>query len=282
MRVARPGDVALLVGLNDRKPFIRLLKPGGTVHTHHGYLQHDDLIGLPYGAQVKTHLGVSFYLLSPTTEELVRYLRRKSQIVFPKDAGYALMKLGVKPGTRVLEAGSGSGGFTLVLATAVGDDGHVYSYDVRDDMQSVARRNLAEVGLDHRVTFKLGDAVQGFDETDVDALFLDLREPWEVLDPARAALGGGGMLGCIVPTVNQLTQLLDALSRRTTFAFVEAEELLLRQYKTTPARVRPEDRMIGHTGYLVFARAVAPPEPGAGSDLLEAAVDEEQQADDGE
>lgn len=254
----------LLIGLQDRKTFLRMLEPGATLHTHNGYLQHDDIIGQPYGSQICTHLGAKYYLLQPTTEELVRYIRRSSQIIFPKDSGYIIMKLGVRPGSRVLEAGTGSGGLTLALATMVGESGRVYSYDVREDLQAVARRNLRDAGLYERVTFKLGDAADGFDETDVDALFLDMLTPWAVLDQAHAALASGGMLGSLVPTLNQLTELLGALQAHPGFAFVEAEELLLRRYKTLPARVRPEDRMIAHTGFLVFARAVVPDDAAPG------------------
>ncbi|HLV45081.1 MAG TPA: tRNA (adenine-N1)-methyltransferase [Aggregatilineales bacterium] len=256
MRETQPGDVVLLISLRDQKTFLRMLKPGEVLHTHNGYLAHDDLIGQPYGAKVRTHLGASFYLLSPTTEELIRYIRRKSQIIFPKDSGYILLKLGVRPGSRVLEAGSGSGGLTLALATAVGDAGHVYSYDVRADLQALAERNVHDAGLADRVTFCVRDAAEGFDETDVDALFLDLLAPWEVLDQAHAALAGGGVFGSLVPTMNQLITLMEALRAHPGFVFEEVEELSLRRYKTVPARMRPEDRMIAHTGYLVFSRAV--------------------------
>lgn len=256
MRETQPGDVVLLISLRDQKTFLRMLKPGEVLHTHNGYLTHDELIGQPYGSKVRTHLGASFYLLSPTTEELIRYIRRKSQIIFPKDSGYILLKLGVRPGSRVLEAGSGSGGLTLALATAVGDTGHVYSYDVRDDLQALAERNVRDAGLASRVTFRLRDAAEGFEDSDVDALFLDLLSPWEMLDQAHAALTGGGVLGSLVPTMNQLIDLMEALRAHPGFVFEEVEELSLRSYKTVPARMRPEDRMIAHTGYLVFSRAI--------------------------
>ncbi len=262
MRLAQAGDVVLLVSQKDRKGYIRRLQPGAQLHTQRGHLSHDDLIGQPIGATVFTHLGFPFYLLRPTTDDLVRYLRRESQIIFPKDAGYIIMKLGIQPGSQVIEAGTGSGGLTLALATIVGDDGHVYSYDVREDMQTLAKRNLKQAGLGHRVALKCRDAAQGFDETEVDAVFLDMLIPWEALPAARNALRGGGVIGCLVPTVNQLMSMVAALEAHPGFAFVEAEELILRGYKTIPARIRPEDMMIGHTGYLIFGRAVLPPTTG--------------------
>jgi tRNA (adenine57-N1/adenine58-N1)-methyltransferase len=256
LRRAQAGDVILLVSRKDRKRFIRTLEPGRELQTHHGVLAHDDLIGQPLGAIVHTHLGFSYFLFTPTTDELVRNVRRESQIVFPKDAGYIIMKLGIKPGSVVVEAGTGSGGLCLALATIVGDGGHVYSYDVRAGMQRIARGNLKRAGLTERVTFKLGDATEGFDETDVDAVFLDMLTPWDALDQAHASLRGSGMLGSLVPTANQLVDMIGALDAHPGFGFVEAEELVLRSYKTVPARVRPDERMVGHTGYLIFARAV--------------------------
>jgi tRNA (adenine57-N1/adenine58-N1)-methyltransferase len=256
---AKVGDRVLLIG-QDHKRFIRKLVPGEKLETHRGILLHDDLIDQPLGAVVRTHMGHAFYLLSPTTDDLVRGLPRQSQIIFPKDAGYIALKLGIHPGVRVVEAGTGSGGLCLTLATLVGDVGHVFSYDVRESMQQLAARNLRRAGMEGRVTFKLRDIAEGFDEDDADALFLDVLTPWAYLDQAHAALRGSGMLGALVPTVNQLIQLVDALDGHPGFVEIEAEELILRPYKTLPIRVRPEDRIIGHTGYLIFARTIIPDE----------------------
>lgn len=248
------GDLVLLVG-TDRKGFIRRVQSSEKLQTHRGEILYDDLIGVPYGSEVRTHLGKTFFVLSPTTDDLIVDLRRESQIMFPKDLGYTLMKLGVKPGSVVIEAGTGSGGLTLALANAVGPEGHVFSYDRRADMQKLARQNLRRVGLEARVTFKQRDIVQGFDETGVEALFLDVLTPWEYLAQAREALRGAGVLGCIVPTINQVQTLVQALYGGPWF-LVEVEEILLRGYQVIPERIRPQDQMVGHTGFLVFARAV--------------------------
>ncbi|MBN1310294.1 MAG: tRNA (adenine-N1)-methyltransferase [Anaerolineae bacterium] len=246
----------LLVSDKDRKCYIRTIEPGRKLETHRGFITHDDLIGQPFGLQIRTHLGFPYFLLTPTTEELIRHIKRRSQIIFPKDAGYIIMKLGIKPGSKVIEAGIGSGGLCVALATMVGDAGHVFSYEVREDMQHMALQNLARVNLTDRVTCKLRDINVGFDEIDVDAVFLDVSTPQRFLDQARVALRGGGVLGCIVPTVNQLTEIVEALVSHPGYGFVEVDELLLRSFKTLPSRVRPEDQMVGHTGYLIFARAV--------------------------
>jgi len=137
----------------------------------------------------------------------------------------------------------------------VGTSGRVYSYEVRADVQSLAQKNVTELGLGDRVAFRLQDVAAGFGETNADAVFLDLPNPWDYLGQARVALTGGGFLGCILPTTNQVVQLIAALER-SRYGMMEVDELMLRSYKATPARLRPMDRMVAHTGYLVFARAL--------------------------
>lgn len=256
VQTAQPDDLALLVG-RDRKSFIIRLKPGSQFHTHRGMVAHDNLIGIPWGAQVPTHLGYPLLIVRPSTDDLVRNLKRTSQIVYPKDAGYILMKICIGPGCRVVEAGTGSGGLTMVLARAVSPTGRVYSYEIRPDMQRLARNNLEQLGLAEFVEFKLRDIAEGFDEHDADALFLDVPNPWDYVEQAHAALVGGGFFGSILPTTNQVSHLIDALGQKG-FGFIEVEELLLRPYKAVPARLRPMDRMVAHTGYLIFARAFIP------------------------
>jgi tRNA (adenine57-N1/adenine58-N1)-methyltransferase len=195
--------------------------------------------------------------LRPSTDDLVRYLKRTTQIVYPKDTGYILMKMCIAPGRRIVEAGTGSGGLTLVFAQAVSPTGRVYSYEVRPEMQRLARKNLEQLGLSESVEFKLRDVAEGFDERDADGLFLDLPNPWDYLAQAHAALANGGFFGSILPTTNQVSRLIGALEE-TNFGLIEVEEILLRQYKAVPARLRPMDRMVAHTGYLIFARAVIP------------------------
>jgi len=255
---AHAGDQALLVGSDRRWQLVRL-EPGRTLQTHKGMLAHDDLIGLPWGSQVASHIGHTFFLLAPSLHDRMLRLRRTTQIVYPKEAGYIIIKMDIGPGSRVIEAGTGSGGLTLALAHAVRPDGRIYSYERRPEMQKLARRNLEQYGLADTVTLTLRDVAEGFDETDADALFLDLPNPWDYLEQAHAALASGGHLGAILPTVNQVVRLLAAL-QETSFGLPEVEEVLLRQYKAVPARLRPMDRMVAHTGFLVFARALVPPE----------------------
>jgi tRNA (adenine57-N1/adenine58-N1)-methyltransferase len=163
--------------------------------------------------------------------------------------------MGIGPGMRVLECGSGSGGLTTAFAYMVGDSGHVYSYERKQEVQALAVKNLERVGLLDRVTFKVGDAADGFSEENVDALFLDLPNPYDYLVQARASLKPGGYLGMLVPTVNQVQLCLRSLTHNN-FAFVEVIEVLVRYYKTDWEHLRPVDRMIAHTGFLLFGRAV--------------------------
>ncbi len=263
---ARDGDLAELVGLR-HKHFILTLRSGAKFETHRGVLMHDDLIGKPWGTQVFSHLGSPFYLLQPSLANLLTDLPRTTQILYPKDIGFILVTMGVGPGKKVIEAGTGSGSMTIAAAYAVGAEGHVYSYEVRPDMQNLAKKNVERMGLTTRVDFKLRDIQQGMDETDGDAFFLDVPNPWDYIPQVRAALKPGGFLCSLVPTFNQVEDLLLAM-RRGGFAFIEVCELLLRYFKPEPARIRPTDRMVAHTGFLIFGRRIEPGEDARGSDLL--------------
>ncbi|NPA26771.1 MAG: tRNA (adenine-N1)-methyltransferase [Chloroflexi bacterium] len=249
----RPGDWVQLTEAKSHRFFLIQLTPGETLHTHHGVIEHDRLIGLPWGSQVTTHLGTPFFVLPPSLSDILRETRRRTQIIFPKDIGYILLKLNIGPGTHVIEAGTGSGALTTAFAYAVGDTGRVYSYERRADMQALARQNLAQWGLDARVIFHLRDIKDGFLEHDVPALFLDVPTPEAYIPQVRDALRPGGFFGALVPTTNQVSRLLQALEEHG-FGFVEVAEILLRYYKPVAERLRPTDRMVAHTGYLIFAR----------------------------
>ena len=255
MHVAQENELVLLIG-QDRKQFVVKLEPGKQLQTHRGCLNHDDLLGQPLGREVLSHLGYPFVVLQPSTSDLINQLKRTTQIMYPKDIGYTLLKLSVVPGDRIIEAGTGSGGLSVALARAVGPDGMVYSYEVRHDILNLARKNLEALGLADRVTFTLRDIAEGFDQTGVDALFLDVRRPWAYLVQVSAALKDSGFFGAILPTTNQVGNLVHVLEEQQTFGHIEVEEVLVRPYKAVPDRLRPMDRMVAHTGYLIFARKV--------------------------
>jgi len=267
------GDLVQLVGLR-HKSFIFPLIPGGDFQTHRGVLKHDDLIGLPWGSQVFSHLGSPFFLLQPALADLLLDLKRNTQILYPKDIGFILLTMCIGPGQKVIEAGTGSGSMTISLAFAVGTEGQVISYEQREEMQNLARKNIQRTGLASRVDFKLRDIQDGFDETDADAFFLDVANPYDYIAQVRAALKPGGYFGSIVPTVNQAEILLRSL-RRNRFAFLEMCEVLLRYYKPEPDRLRPTDRMVAHTGFLVFGRRIEPSEDPRAKPLLEEQIPRE-------
>ncbi|MDP3184546.1 MAG: tRNA (adenine-N1)-methyltransferase [Anaerolineales bacterium] len=266
---AQAGDLALLVGLR-HKHFIFPLIPGGTFHTHRGILNHDELIGKPWGSQVFSHQGAPFFILQPSLADLLVDLKRNTQIMYPKDIGFILTSMSIGPGQTVMEAGTGSGSMTIALAYAVGPQGRVVSYERRPEFQKLAQKNLARLGLEERVALVLGDIAAGFAETNADAFFLDVPNPWDYITQVRAALKPGGFFCNLVPTFNQVETLLYAL-RREHFAFIEVCEILLRYYKAEPSRLRPTDRMVAHTGFLIFARRVEVSEDERGRELMEEA-----------
>jgi len=264
---ARDGDLVQLVGLR-HKHFILNLEAGAKFETHRGILQHDDLIGKTWGTQVFSHLGAPFFLLQPSLADLLTNLPRTTQIMYPKDIGFILVTMGVGPGQTVMEAGTGSGSMTTALAYTVGPEGRVVSYEVKEDVQNLARKNLNRFGLASRVDFKLRDITGGFDETDADSFFLDVPNPYDYIAQVRAALKPGGFLCSLVPTFNQVEKVLQAL-RQNNFAFIEVCEILLRYYKPEPTRLRPTDRMVAHTGFLIFARRIEPIEDPRGRELTQ-------------
>ncbi len=251
-KIANEGDLVQFVGLR-HKSFIITLQIDKELHTHRGIIRHNDIIGLPYGSKIYSHNGSPFFLVIPSLAEVLLDFKRSTQILYPKDIGFLIINLGIGPGQNVIEAGTGSGAMTTALAYAVGPTGNVTTYDKRSEFQNLAKKNLHRLGLDERVNFKLGDIENGFEETNADAFFLDVQNPYDYIEQVRSALKPGGFFGCLVPTTNQVSKLLISL-RVNKFAFVDVVEVLLRYYKPEPERLRPTDRMVAHTGFLVFGR----------------------------
>ncbi len=247
----------MLVGVKHKNHIFRLAA-GQSMQTHRGEIPHDDLIGLPWGSIVKSHIGRTFHLLLPTVADLINELPRRTQIMYPKDIGFLLMAMGIEPGIIVGEAGTGSGAMTLALSTALGSSGHLYSFENHPDNLDLAKKNLQRFGYPERVTFRQHDIFEGLELVNLDAFFLDVPTPQDYVPQVRAALRPGGHFGSLVPTANQVMALLTALEKNK-FAFVEVVEILLRYYRPNPRRLRPTDRMIAHTGFLVFGRPVFQP-----------------------
>jgi tRNA (adenine57-N1/adenine58-N1)-methyltransferase len=248
------GDLVQLVGLR-HKNFLFSLRAGAEFQSHKGIIYHDDIIGKPWGSAVTSHNGSPFFMMPPSLGDILKNIKHGTQTLYPKDIGYIFVTMGIGPGQHVLEAGTGSGALTTAFAYAVGAQGHVTSYESREEFSSLAQANLQKIGLEERVTFKVRDILDGLDETGVDAVFLDLPNPWDYLLQVLGSLKPGGYLGSILPTTNQVSLFLKGL-RANHFAFIDVCEVLLRFYRPDPERLRPVDRMVAHTGFLIFARPV--------------------------
>jgi len=249
------GDLILLVS-SKQKYFLFLLIQGGTFHTHRGIVSHDDLIDQKWGSEIFSHKGSPFYIFQPGIEELIKTTKRNTQIMYAKDIGYLLLKMNIISGTKVIEAGTGSGSLTQVIAAVIGSEGHLYSYEMRAEMQKLAEKNLKRLGMEERVTFIQKNIENGFDQVNISAIFLDVPNPYDYLEQVKSALVPGGFFGTILPTTNQIIKLLIEL-RRQKFTYIEVSEIMLRHYQAEATKLRPTDRMVAHTGYLIFARPIS-------------------------
>lgn len=252
-----PGERALLVDQRDRTYLVRL-ESGGTYHTHSGTLPHDDLIGRPEGVRVQTSKGMVLTAFRPRLADFVLKMPRGAQVVYPKDLGQIVVYGDVFPGSRVLEAGTGSGALTIALCRAAGPEGRVVSYELRPEHQEHARANVEAffgkipgwLELRHGDVAEVGATAGRFDRC-----VLDLPEPWAPLPELRQALDPGGILCAYLPTTVQVQQLVLAL-RSNGFHHVETFETLRRSWHVAERSVRPDHRMVGHTGFVSIARRV--------------------------
>ncbi len=248
------GD-RVYICLEDGKEYLLRVEKERVFGTHLGNLHLGDCIGREFGGWIYTSEGKRAYLLQPGIVENIFHMKRRTQIVYPKDLGYILLFLDVKAGDRVIDVGLGSGSMCGALARAVGKEGRVYAYERREEFIPVAMTNLAEWGVLDQVTIKCWDIEQGFAEQDVDALFLDVPQPWDYLKQCWAALKGGGRIAIVSPTASQVMEVLRGLNSLP-FLQVSVWESLLREYKPNPATFRPFDRMVAHTTYMIFARKI--------------------------
>lgn len=253
-----PGDPVLLVD-RKRRSYLVWLQPGATYDLRGGRVAHDDLLGRPEGTAVETSRGERLLALRPTLADYVLAMPRGAQVVYPKDQALILMLGDIYPGATVVEAGTGSGALTMALVRAAGPLGRVFSYEVREEFQRTAVRNLARyLGETPTLTLRLHDITTGIPDAPADRLVLDLPEPWRVVAPAIEALRPGGVFVAYLPTTVQVQQTVDALAASRAFAVIETVEALLRPWHVDGRSVRPAHRMVAHTGFLVSARRLAP------------------------
>lgn len=254
----RSGERVVLVDARGRRYLIRL-EEDGVFHFHGGAVPHRLVIGSEEGTTVHSTTGGTLMCFRPRLADFVLKMGRGAQVIYPKDLGPILVYADVFPGARVLEAGTGSGGLTLGLCRAVGPEGRVVSYEVREEFRDVARRNAEDFfgKLPEWLDLRLGDVrdVAAGRETFHRAL-LDLPEPWVVLPETSAVLVPGGIVCGYLPTTGQIQQLVAALEELR-FAEIETFEVLLRTWHVAPRSVRPDHRMVAHTGFVTIGRRVS-------------------------
>ncbi|MDR2851385.1 MAG: tRNA (adenine-N1)-methyltransferase [Desulfovibrio sp.] len=238
------------------KRHLKRLTVGDTWHSNDGALPAEQVVALDFGSETPTSLNVPIRVQEATLFDRLHRIKRLTQVIYAKDIAYICLRLGAGPGRVIVEAGCGSGALTLGLSWFCGPTGKVVSHDAREEFVRLAQRNLVWAGLGDNVELCHRDIAEGFCATGADALFLDVRAPWEYLDQARAALRSGAVLGFLLPTVDQVSKLLLALEQGP-FAETEVCELFVRHWKPVADRLRPEDRMTAHTGFLLFCRMQA-------------------------
>lgn len=252
----KEDDGVLFVDRRGRR-YLKILRRNARILIR-GEIAAESLWGTEEGSWVRFSGGEDFLVLRPTYADLIPHLPRRAQVIYPKDAGMMLLWGDAFPGATIIEGGIGAGALTLALLRAVGPHGRLISYEIREDFAAAARKNVAAFfGSAPNWTLKLRDLFEGFDETGVDRLFLDLAEPWRALDPAANALRAGGVFACLVPTALQLKQTVDALETNARFGQIECFETLMRPWQVKGMSVRPVHRMVAHSGFVIIARRLA-------------------------
>ncbi len=251
------GDHVLLVDRKRRRHLIRL-SDGGEFHTHAGIVEHARIVGQDEGVTIRTTRGAAMLATRPTLAEYILEMPRGAQVIYPKDLGPILMLADIFPGARVLESGVGSGALTMTLLRVVGPTGHVTGYEIRDDFAARAQTNVeAYLGPDVPLTVETRDVYEGIEIDDLDRVVLDLPEPWQVVAHAERALRPGGILLSYLPTILQVATLRETLAE-SAFGMAETLEVLNRGWNVEGQSVRPDHRMVAHTGFLTVARKLSP------------------------
>jgi tRNA (adenine57-N1/adenine58-N1)-methyltransferase len=239
------------------------LAQGSEWHTHKGMLKHDEIVGLPEGSIVATNQDLKFQAFRPLLADYVLSMPRGATIVYPKDAAMILGVADIKPGIRVLEAGVGSGALSISLLRAIGEEGVLHSVEIREDFAEISEKNVSSYFGGKPTNWKLtiGALQDQTFEADFDRVVLDMLSPWECLEVASKALVPGGVFMAYVATTTQLSKIAEAIKDSGNFTEPESSESIVRGWHHEGLAVRPQHRMIGHTGFLIFARRMAPGVP---------------------
>jgi len=247
----QPGDKVLLIDSKARR-YLVTLGEAGEFHTHSGVTPHSAIIGRPDGATIRSGSGARYTALRPTLSDFVLAMPRGAQVIYPKDLGPLLMLIDVFPGARILEAGVGSGALSMTLLRAGAE---VVGYELRPDFAAKAQKNVQSfLGMTYRV--ELRDVYEGIHETNLDRVVLDLPEPWRVVKAAEAAMQPGGIFVSYLPSIGQVAQLRETLDA-SAFGMAQTVEVLERSWHIEGQSVRPDHRMVAHTGFLTSARLLS-------------------------
>ena len=251
------GEAVIFVDRKERE-YLKRLEKDKKISIRGGRIVLEEVIGREEGTVVRSSLNESFLVFRPTLAQLIPNLPRMAQVIYPKDIGPILIWADIFPGANVIEAGAGPGALTIALLRAVGPEGRVISYEIREDFARMARENVGRFyGPAQHWTLRVADIAQSLDESEVDRIILDLPEPWQVTERAWKALRPGGILLSYLPTVIQVKSLVDSLREHGGFACIETMETLMRFWHIKGLSVRPEHRMVAHTGFIVVARRLA-------------------------
>jgi len=256
------NNLVLLVDRKGRK-YLITLKQDESFHTHLGYINHNDIVGNPPGSWFFTTNGHRLLGLNPTLSDFILEMDRATQVIYPKDIGTILMSADIFPGAIVVEAGFGSGALTLALLRSVGQTGKVITYDLET---SKSAKSLAQITpfmpKNHSLTVKEGDIYKGISEREIDRLILDLPEPWQAVEVALSSLTLGGIFLSFLPTILQVHKLVESLNASGQFQLIETIEVLHRSWHVSTRSVRPDHRMVAHTGFITTARKCNPKSTG--------------------
>ncbi|MFW9849548.1 MAG: tRNA (adenine-N1)-methyltransferase [Candidatus Thorarchaeota archaeon] len=243
--------------LDAKRNWIRKVTEGGKFHSNKGIISYDDIIGRPYGIKIESHSGKVFQIHKPSQNDIQISLGRNTQIIYPKDAATIINETGICADSRVVESGTGSGSLTWVLSRAVGSSGHVYTYELREDMYAGAKKNLERFADMDRITMYNQDILEGIKEENLDAIVFDLATPWLALDDAHRVLKPSHFIASYSPTIEQVMKTCKTMGESGNWGMVKTLEILKREIMVREGKTRPPTWMVGHTGYMTFARAMA-------------------------
>jgi tRNA (adenine57-N1/adenine58-N1)-methyltransferase len=257
--IIKNNDLIYLI-LDNRRKWLVTVEEGREFQSHKGIVKFDEIIGKPFGSVVFSQpyetQGYKFYVLKPLPSDYVIYMSRKTQIIYPEDAGLILVYSGIGPGSRVIEAGCGSGALTCILGNYVRPNGHIYSYDIREKSLKRALRNVIRANLQDYISIQYGDIlIDDFEHRNVDSVVLDMPQPWKAIERIKKYLKFSGTLVSFSPAIEQVKKTTFAL-KENGFYEINTYELIKRKYQVKENATHPEVRMIGHTGYMTFARKI--------------------------